>query len=192
MRITTYSVCHSRLVSQRGDISRRAKRDCFSGRRTGGCGRSSGMACEACNAKFNLFKRKVSERPRRRIWCFFLAEQSSPKGDVTIRQISMSSCLYQDDNEFEYPSNCHANIIVQVSSSIRCALNYFEINIWPFPPPLGNLECFLSIHYLIHYLLLEDTGGSGLDFLVEPKSWFLIRKSWIWCLACIFISLCNF
>ncbi|XP_012538877.1 E3 ubiquitin-protein ligase RNF34 [Monomorium pharaonis] len=59
MQNTTYS---SHSSSQRSNILRRAKRDYprqTTGRRTGGCGRPlSEMACEACNAKFNLFKRK--------------------------------------------------------------------------------------------------------------------------------------
>lgn len=58
MQNTTYSICYSHSVSQHSDISRRAKRERFR-KRTGDNGRSE-MACEACNAKFNLFKRKVS------------------------------------------------------------------------------------------------------------------------------------
>ncbi|KAG5319065.1 RFFL ligase, partial [Acromyrmex heyeri] len=56
MQNTTYSTCHSYSVSQHSDISRRAKRERFR-KRTGDNGRPE-MACEACNAKFNLFKRK--------------------------------------------------------------------------------------------------------------------------------------
>ncbi|XP_018405926.1 PREDICTED: E3 ubiquitin-protein ligase RNF34 [Cyphomyrmex costatus] len=56
MQNTTYSTCHSRSAPQQSNILRRTKREHFR-KRTSDNGRPD-MACEACNAKFNLFKRK--------------------------------------------------------------------------------------------------------------------------------------
>jgi len=81
----------------------------FSGRRTDR-GRPSIMACEACNAKFNLFKRKVSGHFRHEHLALLLRRTIDFKGNPTIRQTPTNVALSAVYSMSLTSSNCHANV----------------------------------------------------------------------------------